>query len=388
MFQLLGIMFGTKVCYSFDSICLDGYISQGRVYLSIDALDSNPYTGLGFGTSMADADILTFEKVQGQLFIKARKTEITHTRPPVINNPDLLIHSMFSDDTRRYANISRSLIGSGGYTYTVKAGLNNLIWSYGDVDSFGNIVKHTAKGAQPNGLLLAENSTVASTTVSASKTGISASMNSGHAEATVYNRTAEYNKSDLHNGTTAIRETSVTYGPLQSSSDKINLSDTTVFKQSTSTYKDSLTGWTTTRSLSQTCLFMSVVCVSGYYNNTNIYLTLDASNSNNWIGLGFGSSMTSADIITFELINSNILVNARKASGYARPPIVTDVGLNVISASIINGRRIVKFSLPMTPIGSFSNVIKDGKNDLIYAYGPISNGIIQEHDRMGSVQGM
>eukprot|EP01017_Pseudomicrothorax_dubius_P027771 TRINITY_DN3240_c0_g1_i4.p2 TRINITY_DN3240_c0_g1~~TRINITY_DN3240_c0_g1_i4.p2 ORF type:complete len:111 (-),score=16.24 TRINITY_DN3240_c0_g1_i4:50-382(-) len=47
----------------------------------------------------------------------------------------------------------------------------------------------------------------------------------------------------------------------------------------------------------------------------NITFALKLNSTKGWAGVGIGSSMTGADIITMELINGQIIINDRYSSG-------------------------------------------------------------------------
>ena len=346
MLPVIQLTFGTQVCYDNSNVCMDGYISNGRAYIQLDVLDSNNYVGFGFGQGMVGSDILTFENIgQGQLAVNPRRAT-QRARPSVITVTDLIVHSTgFGISGRRTANFSRSLAPSPGssWTNTIVVGANDIVWARGNIAS-GEIQYHYSnRSPQPGGLVLASIDQQPLAT------------------------TADVNPVTSPLATTA---NPVTSPP----ADQI---------WSTNTVPT-----TSTQSLHQNCFSGSAICVSGYVNASRLYVTMDVDNTHDWAGFGIGTGMAMSDIITFEKNGATLSLNARKASAYAVPPIVTNVDLQVISKSTTDTRRTAKFSLPTTPQGSFTMQIMNGKNNVVYALGAITGGAIQVHMKKGTMSGV
>ena len=133
-----------------------------------------------------------------------------------------------------------------------------------------------------------------------------------------------------------------------------------------------------------TCFLLNAICISGYVNATNLYLTIDVNNALPWAAVGFGTQMNGSDVLTSEIYNQTLSVRSRKPIGHSSAPIVTNVSLCILSHQIIQGRRIAKITLPLTPTGPFTHTLVGGLNNIISAYGLLNNnGFVMYHIARG-----
>ena len=107
-----------------------------------------------------------------------------------------------------------------------------------------------------------------------------------------------------------------------------------------------------------------------------------------WFALGFGESMTKADIIIFETNDNQITITDRWSKGHGRPAIDSSLAdgksdVTRLGYEIVNGNYRVKFSRKLNTGDAYDRVIVNGENPIIYAYG--EKPTISIHKSFGQV---
>eukprot|EP01017_Pseudomicrothorax_dubius_P027768 TRINITY_DN3240_c0_g1_i1.p1 TRINITY_DN3240_c0_g1~~TRINITY_DN3240_c0_g1_i1.p1 ORF type:complete len:169 (-),score=29.24 TRINITY_DN3240_c0_g1_i1:50-556(-) len=105
----------------------------------------------------------------------------------------------------------------------------------------------------------------------------------------------------------------------------------------------------------------------------NITFALKLNSTKGWAGVGIGSSMTGADIITMELINGQIIINDRYSSGRGLPPLDTSRGgsnsVTLLESDITGGFIQARFTRNLNTTDASDVVITQAPTNFIYAYG-------------------
>ena len=354
MFQLLSIVYG--FCFDNENICVDAYIYMDRAYFTLIVPNTtDSYSGFGIGTSMVMSDIVTFEITGQESVLRPRKAP-GYSRPSILSNMiDLQDIKYSTNGNKQVVEFSRSLIGKNGFEREIIEGNNNIVWAKGSIDS-GLIMQHSSSSRARTTLMINKNTTTTAEPVPMST------------KATVVS---------------TIVNTEPSTKPMVSTQGKAQI---TVMTNSDSVPSSTSVLSTSTMTLNVNCIDdMQRICFSAFANGTKMQFSVEIPNTpNTWVGIGLGSGMASADIITIENKDTELFLNARKASGYSLPTKVSNVGLSLISLSVVNNRVVAKFTLPLEATGSFQRFIDPVKNDMIYAYGVISNREIQLHQAKGS----
>eukprot|EP00834_Sanchytrium_tribonematis_P006946 NODE_566_length_5965_cov_0.720934.p1 type:complete len:550 gc:universal NODE_566_length_5965_cov_0.720934:1486-3135(+) len=313
-------------CFGSNNVCVSGYISGNSAYITLDTLTSNGFGAFGFGSSMSTADIFTLENYKGTIVFHARSSTGQST-PRVVTDAAVSLISSSITSTRSTVTFSVPLTAQGSFVVGSKSGSNYIIWAYGKLNTNGGIMQHGSTGFGTGSLIMA-------LTNSPPPTQAPTSTNSGS-------------------------------GP--------------VLAPTTTTTSTPLTTESIYTPFNPICVDPNHnVCVSVQISEDLGFIVMDVSNKVGYGGIGFGPSMLDADLITSEIDNGKISVNARLASDYSTPGAVNDVNLNVTNTLLINGRRITYFTLPTKGENSFSHTISMNQK-LVWSYGDIVNGKLQDH---------